>query len=153
MQRFASLHCQNCMKQKSAFLILIVALLIAGCQKKSIQSKSLSGTWELRELQAGMTPTITYTGGDGNRLIFSASTYKKFKDNVEVSSGKYSVIKDNSVKETVGLVVPEGQFRQRINFENGPSAFFQVSGNKLTLLSGFFPTDGGSRAVYEKASD
>ena len=53
----------------------------------------------------------------------------------------------------VGLVVPSGQFTNRIIFDGdfvSRKTFIEVSNNKLTLLSGFFPPDGGSNVLYER---
>lgn len=156
MQRFSVFYCQDGMKQIIAVLILLCSLLIslAGCKKNlSRDDKSLIGTWELRQRQGGMMPSITYPAGNGNRLSFSTATYQKFEDNAFVSSGNYSVMSDNSVEQSVGLIVPQGQYQQRIDFQNAPKAFFQVNGNELKLLSGYFPTDGGTSAVYERVSE
>lgn len=154
MQRLAKFYCQQNMKQKLAAIFgFFLVLLLAGCKKNSEPSQSLTGTWELRELQGGMMPAITYDAGNGNRLIFSTDTYQKLQNNALVSSGNYSIASDDSVEQSVGLVVPKGEFRQRINFGNTTKTFFQITGGQLRLLSGYFPTDGGVSAIYERISD
>jgi hypothetical protein len=142
------------MKQFSFILVVIISLMATGCRKNSRQNTSLYGTWELRGVQGGMSPYQTYAAGNGNTLSFSQSIYQKTQNNTIVQQGDYTIVNDNSVQQTVGLVEPGGQFQQRIQFNNlpNPKTFFQIEGNQLKLLSGFFPFDGGSYLVYEKIS-
>lgn len=139
-----------------SFFLLLLLLLETGCKKSGHQQNtSLYGTWELRGAQGGMTPYKTYTAGNGNKLIFSAVTYQRYVNNTVVAQGGYSIVRDKSVEQTVGLTEPAGTFQQRIQFNNAadPKTFFQIDGDQLQLVSGFFPLDGGSYMVYEKISE
>jgi hypothetical protein len=137
--------------------ICVAALVFFGsCKKDGASSTSIIGTWELKQAQTGMIPTVDYPGGNGNKLVFSASGYEKYANGNLVKSGNYTIISDASVEASVGLVIPSGQFTNRIIFDNdltSPKTFMEISNNRLTLLSGYFPLDGGSNMVYERIED
>ncbi len=134
-------------------------LFFTSCNKDSVaksSSGSLIGPWELRQAQTGMIPSIDYPRGNGSMFIFSASVYDKYTNGNLVKSGSYTLVRDDSVEASVGLVVTKGQFKNRIIFDNdlvSPKTFIEVSNDKLTVLSGYFPLDGGSYLVYEKIED
>jgi len=128
-------------------------LLAGSCNKDVSPSSSIVGTWELRKAQNGMIPTIDYSPGNGNTLVFSGSVYEKYVNGNLVKSGSYTVVSDNSVEASVGLVITPGQFTKRIIFDNDPSSpktFIEVSNDNLTLLSGYFPLDGGCNMSYQR---
>src|SRR5688572_5239542 len=117
---------------------------------------SIPGTWELKQAQNGMIPTKDYAPGNGNIFRFSDSGYEKYTNGNLTKKGQYIIINDSSVTAEVGLVIPSGEFTNRIIFDGdltAPKTFFQVSNNSLIFLSGFFPLDGGSRVLYEKKED
>jgi hypothetical protein len=131
-------------------------ILFSSCKKDPASSRSLIGTWELRQAQTGMIPNIDYPRGNGNMLIFSESSYDKYTNSSLVKSGTYTLVRDDSVEASVGLVVTRGQFKNRIIFDNdlvSPKTFIEVSNDKLTVLSGYFPLDDGSYLIYEKIED
>lgn len=116
---------------------------------------SLVGSWELRQAQRGMTPTVAYGAGNGNILMFSDSAYAIYTNGNLTKSGHYRLLKDTSAEVEVGLDIPAGQFTRRIVFDNDFSArkaFIDISGNKLRILSGYFPLDSGSDEMYERIS-
>ena len=145
---------------KRLFLLCLFAslALLPFCNRKTATQMNfdpaqLLGTWELRESQSGMIPTAQHAPGNGNRYRFTETTYEQYADGNLVKSGAYRVVKDTTAQTEVGLVLPAGQFTHRIIFNDDPTAaktFFQLSAGKLILLSGYFPTDGGSRLTYEK---
>lgn len=144
------------MKYSIVICLATITLLLNGCKKDPAGSVSIVGTWELRQAQNGMIPTIDYAHGNGNMLIFSESGYEKCETGNLVKSGHYKVVEDGSAEAEVGLVIPSGQFTNRIIFDNdftSPKIFFEVSNNNLTLLSGYFPLDGGSNQSYERIKD
>jgi hypothetical protein len=140
-----------------ATICVTAFIVLSSCCKKGITtSNSIIGTWELRQAQTGMIPTIDYPRGNGNTLIFSGSGYEKYVNGNLVKSGTYTLVRDDSVEATVGLVVTAGQFTNRIIFDNdlvSSKTFIQVSNKNLTLLSGYFPLDGGSHLLYERIKD
>lgn len=121
--------------------------------KAVISATSIAGTWELRQAQNGMIPTVTYTAGNGNTFKFSDSTYEKCTSGSLIAGGHYMLTRDTSVETEVGLLIPSGQFTNRIIFDSdftSRKTFIDVSNNKLSFLSGYFPLDGGSNILYER---
>lgn len=144
------------MKYFMATICVTAFVLFSSCKKHLDGSSALIGTWELRHAQNGMIPTIDYPQNNGNMLVFSESGYEEYTNGNLVKSGSYTVVRDNSVEASVGLVITPGQFTNRIIFDNdlvSPKTFFEVSNDKLTLLSGYFPLDGGSHLLYERIND
>lgn len=137
------------------FGCVLLAVVVACTRKVNTETSSLVGTWELREEQSGMIPTRQHAEGNGDRYRFTASTYERYRNGALEKSGTYRIEADSTVQNEVGLQLPAGEFTQRIIFEDEPSApktFFQRNGDKLVLLSGYFPTDGGSRYTYQKVA-
>jgi hypothetical protein len=135
--------------------ICLAAIIVffGSCKKDRTMSISIIGAWELRQAQNGMIPTIDYSPGNGNILIFSESGYEKYTNGNLIKSGPYTLVRDVSVEAVVGLVIPSGQFTNRIIFDTdfaSSKTFIEVSNDKLTLLSGFFPLDGGSNVSYQR---
>lgn len=113
--------------------------------------KEIQGSWEMREQVSSMR--TTYPAGNGNRLLFADETYQKFEKGALVQSGQYKIIPDSTASREVGLELNPGEFTWVIIFDNdtsSPKTFFQITGNKLILLSGFFPSDAGVQTTYEK---
>jgi len=133
-----------------------VALLLvsASCKKstKGSSSQNLIGTWELRANQSSMMPLATYPPGNGNLLIFTDHSYSISKNGQTVKTGNYTVAEDHSFN---ALVVPEGQFIHRIDYQDSvhQKVFFQIDGNTLTFLSGIFALDSGVKLQYFRTSN
>ncbi|HEV7329953.1 MAG TPA: hypothetical protein VGN63_02840 [Flavisolibacter sp.] len=140
------------------FIFSFVLVIVVACNRKvnsenKTSAAALIGTWELREDQSGMIPTRQHPEGNGDRYRFTATTYERYQNGALEKSGVYRVELDSTVQKEVGLQLPPGEFTHRIVFEDDPSApktFFQLNGDKLVLLSGYFPTDGGSRYTYQR---
>ena len=69
-----------------------------------------------------------------------------------VKSGEFEIVADATVVESTCLNIAAGTFIQRIDLKNASypqKIFLELSGNKLTLLSGCFALDGGSRREYK----
>jgi hypothetical protein len=67
--------------------------------------------------------------------------------------GSYQIIRDTSVNTSTGLVVARGQFANRIILNNDTTTdkiFYQVTNNKLVILSGYFPLDNATEMTYER---
>lgn len=147
--------------QKLFFEVCFVAFVLSFsyCNKEKARQAGLAqlqGTWELRQAQNGMTPNVVYQPGNGNRLRFTDTSYQRYTNGTLTASGAYHPMADTTVQQEVGLVVEAGQFTRRIVFENDTNArktFFQINGNQLKILSGYFPLDSGSNLVYEKVDD
>ncbi|MEO5681112.1 MAG: hypothetical protein ABIQ88_00660 [Chitinophagaceae bacterium] len=140
----------------STVCLALVIVISGGCKKNAVNADFLTGVWELRQAQNGMIPSVDYAPGSGNIFTFSASRYQESNNGNLIKSGDYRLVKDGSVEAAVGLVLPPGQFTTRIIFDNDMAAsktFIEVTNTRLTMLSGYFPLDGGSNKVYEKIAD
>lgn len=139
------------------FICLTFTIFILdGCKKDNnlnTISSALIGSWELQQVQAGMTPIIDYPSGNGSIYQFTDTTYSTFANGVLIKKGHYNITMDTTVSSEVGLVISSGQYTNRIIFDNdtlSKKIFFQISASKLSFLSGYFPIDGGSFSSYEK---
>ena len=124
--------------------------------KKGKSANSVIGTWELRETSAAMNPAVSkYPAGNGNLIIFTNDTYEFRKDGQVVKSGKYKVVADTSVEQSVCLVFPKGEYAQRVSYDGKaePKYFFQIVGKKLSFVSGCYAYDAGHREEYEKVNE
>lgn len=143
------------MKKIIAYFVFFTFLTFApGCNKdaalKSI-SNSLEGIWELRQAsgQAGVT---NYEPGNGNNFLFTSSSFQRYKAGQLIDSGIFQLIHDTTASENVCLVIPENEYRYRIEFNHVelPKEFIQVSNDSLYILSGCFAYDADTRVVYVK---
>ena len=133
-------------------LFILVASFIS-CRKDSVKSDtSIVGTWELREAQTGMIPTIKYPAGNGNKVIFSANGYQYYSNMQLVKNGNYTISSDTSATQGECLNLPAGEYVKRIIFDNNINASkrFDQSENTLNFLSGCFALDSGSYMSYER---
>ena len=136
--------------------LVILMIVFISCSsnpvnKSSVTMKEIQGSWEMREQVSSMR--TTYPAGNGNRLLFADDTYQKFEKGTLVQSGQFRIIPDSTASREVGLELNPGEFTRHIIFDNdtsSPKTFFQITGNKLVLLSGFFPSDAGVQTTYEK---
>ena len=139
-------------------LIFFESFLFLSCsskQKMTIDSSTtldLTGTWELREAQNGMMPNTTYAAGNGNYLTFTTTTFEEYRDGKLARKGSYTLVPDTKASETVGLELPKGQFTHRIVFagDTTEKTFVHVRGREMTLVTGFFPVDSGSKQTFAK---
>ena len=101
-----------------------------------------------------MNPVVNnYSEGNGNIIKFSETNYEMYENGQLKKSGPYSVLEDTTVEETVCLVFPDGQFTNRIIYDNDYNAskiFLEISGNKLSFVSGCYAVDAGHRSEYER---
>lgn len=156
---------------KYLILLMYAGIAIAvmnSCKKESSiiksskianNSSSIIGTWELRQMVANVG-TINYDSGNGLTLEFRDSAfsttdagYKFFIQGNHSKKGHYQIVADTSVNICTGLAVPLGQFANRIILDNDTTSdkiFYQSVNNKLIIISGYFPTDGGAEMTYEK---
>jgi hypothetical protein len=144
----------------SVFFVTLNIFFIA-CKKDNAKnnsdiSTSIVGSWELRQAQTGMIPTINYPSGNGDVLKFTNSDYQVFSNNQLIKSGLYTIVEDTSAENEVCLVIAANQFRNRIIYDGNSierKIFIQISNNKLTFLTGCFALDGGSYKEYERQQD
>jgi len=142
---------------KWAWLLLIAyfPFSFVGCIKSTADTaveNSIIGRWELQQRQVGMMPAVDYPAGNANSLTFKEATYEVIENGRVVKSGTYTIMHDASVESEVCLVVPSGEFQNRIVYDNAPSrkVYLQITANKLQLLSGCFALDAGNYETYLK---
>ena len=136
-----------------------IFILVACAGKKEMATESaqlidLTGTWELRQAQNGMMPTAQYEKGNGSFFRFTPSTFEHYQNDSLARSGSYSIERDTTVRASVGLELPAGQFTHRILFKSDTTekTFIDLRGDTLEMISGFFPVDAGSKRVFVKTA-
>src|SRR6186713_379047 len=141
--------------KRSVTLLLCVLFMLTftiSCKKETVKTKEgIEGVWELRKI-SGSWATQTYQPGSGNDISFTGIHYEIKENGQLVESGEFEIIADATAGESTCLDIEAGKYTQRIDFKNArypQKVFLELSGNKLTLLSGCFALDGGSRREYE----
>ena len=138
------------------FTITMAALLLllGSCKKSGCHMNydSIVGTWEIRSLQ-GSIPKITYPPGNDSLLKFTMTNYLVYSKGQLVKSGTYTIVADSSFD---AIAVPAGQFTNSIIFDGDTTAFkkfFQITGKTLTIISGIFALDSGSKVEFERITE
>jgi hypothetical protein len=137
------------------FLICLASFAITSCKKndtKIVESSSIIGTWELRQVRGNLPPQ-NFAPGNGNTIVFTDKTYKNYSNGQLVRSGTYDLVADPTASQNTCLVIENGQYTQRIIQDgntNLPKMFIQISNNQLTFLSGCFALDAGSGTDYAR---
>lgn len=151
---------KNLMKYSITLICaFVVTTIINSCKKESASTaQSINGKWELRQISGNFR--IDYPIGNGSTLEFtdslystSDSAYKIFADGNQPKQGYYKIVMDTSVRTATGLLYPPHQFEDRIILNNDTASdkiFYQLNGDKLIIVSGYFPLDGGVEMTYEK---
>lgn len=161
------------MKNNLSLIYVAVLLLVSfGCTKKQTtslpeaktkeklnNSALIPGKWELKQMVA-QVGTVNYLSGNGSFLEFTDSTYSTTNSDYSIfvrgnhpKNGYYQIVTDTSANISTGIVVPSGQFSNRIILNKdttGDKIFYQITDNKLVILSGYFPLDGGVQLTYDK---
>ncbi len=168
MQRFArpGNHHLNFPRMKYLVQVVIVLVLLAGCSKEPFNENcypfkfsSIAGKWELRQTVSSWG-IQNYPSSNGltiqfgtNDYLISDSAYKILPYPAYATQGLYEIRGDLSASTSTGLAIGVGEFEKRIILNNdtlSSKIFYQVKGNQLILLSGYFPTDGGVKKIYER---
>jgi hypothetical protein len=146
------------MKKVCAYIALIAMLAVTACKKDhkddDAGSNSLIGYWELVETSSSWMPATTYPPESGNWISFTGTTYSIARSGQPVQSGTYTVQSDATVNESVCLQMPGGTFTNRIIYDsnyNATKVFFYIDNGMLTIVSGCYALDAGTKAVYRKA--
>lgn len=127
---------------------------ITGCGKNNYpgaSSSSLRGSWELRQVQAGMIPTVQHPPGNGSIAKFTAGNYEFYANGQLTKSGTYTITRDTTAGKATCLTIPAGRFTNRIIYDgdqNATKVFVQISGDTLTFLSGCYALDAGHSEKY-----
>jgi thioredoxin-related protein len=138
-------------------MAIITAFTVSCTKQNSEQTNNpLDGIWELSEKTESLAGTQNYPAGNGNKLIFNENKYQLYANNVLIEESTYTIKDDTSVAVVTGLTIPAGEFTKRIEFNavSSPSIiFFHITGEKLVLLSGHFPTDAGIKKIYRRINN
>ena len=152
------------MKTLLAIALTCLATIMAGSCRKDAQvsvetNDTIIGTWELRQTVGNMG-TINYPPGNGSIVEFNDSSFSTSspKDHIFLQGpgpahGVYRIVPDSTVNAATGLLMPAGQFTNRLVLNGNEAAdklFFHLSGSKLIVVSGYFPTDAGFEKTYQK---
>lgn len=143
------------MKKLLLLFFAAILLVITSCKKENKNDgeslTGLEGVWELRNSKSMLIST--YPPGNGHLISFQGNNYE-MKDNGQVTkSGEFRIIEDLTAGEATCLNIPEGKFTNRIVYDNSMNAtkiFYELSGNKLTIISGCFAFDAGVSLEYER---
>lgn len=135
--------------------LFICTLLIAGasCKKDHDNSGSLNGNWELRTIQASITPPLTYPAGNGKIIKFTRNTFEIYDGGQLIRSGQYELKKDGTVRENTCMDYDPQEYNRIIVFDGKTDTtkqFFKVEGKTLRLVSGCAANDGQRNVKYEK---
>lgn len=157
MQRPAFFACQV-IKSMNHFLLIsslwTILAVFPGCNKqKNDMSSQIIGRWELREVQNGMIPAVTYPAGNGIVLVFTGAGYERYENGQLVKSGHYAIVKDNAALPGECLDLSAGQSVIRLLFDgnrNDSKRIEELTSNKLVLTSGCAALDSGGYMEYER---
>jgi len=147
-------------KVYSIMLVSCFALAIVACKKdknNDNNNNDVIGIWELSQTTGAMVPNATdYPSGNGNILEFTASTYKQYSNGQVVKSGSYTLADDNTVSQSVCLLIDNGRYSHRIVFDgdvNADKTFVEVKDGKLGFISGCYAVDAGHTSEYRRIYD
>jgi len=140
------------MKRYSLLLFLVILLVNTSCKKESNDSSvGLEGVWELRSARSMISSD--YLPGNGHIISFTRNKYERIDNGTITNSGEFQVIEDLTASESTCLNIPAGKYTSRIVFDNNMTTtktFYEISGNKLTIVSGCFAVDAGVSLEYER---
>lgn len=141
---------------RSIAIFLLLLTLFSSCKKHDSKEIPFEGYWELRS-SVGFIVTH-YEPNKGNVLYFAREEYKVYDKGMLADEGTYTIIDDNTLEESVGLV-SNGQFLKRISFIDSSipwyhnKIFFEHKGDELIIVGGYFPNDAGVRLIYRKINN
>ncbi|QEM02440.1 hypothetical protein DIU31_002470 [Mucilaginibacter rubeus] len=129
---------------KKLFLFGILAIL-SGCKKDDTPNNNqLIGRWEYRGTSCYCEPPKdpnSIKTGNGNIIVFTASTYKRFKKDTLINSGNYLTRRYDNAHE-------------QIMFDKDTSAnsitFFKIDGKILTFYGTVPLAADGPESHYER---
>jgi len=140
------------MKRLLLLFFLIIILVNIGCKKdNNNSSEGLEGVWELRSAVSMLSST--YPPGNGHIISFTGNKYEMKENGQIIRSGEFKVEVDLTAGESTCLNIATGKYKSRIIYDNNATAtktFFEISENRLAMLSGCFAVDAGSSLEYER---
>jgi hypothetical protein len=121
--------------------IATVAIICTNC-KKSSADLTLQGNWELTR-SSTMGGILSFTAGNGNSFKFQGNNYSRYINGTLVSSGRYSIVKDDSASVS--------RLAGHITFEDPPvtTNWFYLQDDN-TLVIDFGSAVDGPINTYKK---
>ncbi|HXB91852.1 MAG TPA: hypothetical protein VNU72_06170 [Puia sp.] len=138
-------------------VLFLLGVFFSACHKKNMREsggQDIIGTWELRQT-LGSAGATDYPPGNGHLLRFDAGSYYRYVGGQLQISGVYTVVPDAHAQDSVCLVLPAGQFGNRVIYDNNDNAirqFFQIDESTLTFIGGCFAYDAGSQSIYARTA-
>jgi len=140
------------MKQLASLFCLLILLFSNGCKKEINSSVArLEGVWELRSVVAMLSST--YPPGNGHIISFTGNKYEITDNGQLTRSGEFEIIEDRTASTSTCSSIRAGKYTSRIIYDNNintGTTFFELSGNKLTIIYGCFAVDTGISSEYER---
>jgi hypothetical protein len=136
----------------SRFCVPVLVILIVSCEKgNNISDAVLEGSWELRSSSSMISST--YPPGNGRIISFTGNKYEMKENGQVIRRGEFKVEEDLTAGESTCLNIAAGKYTSRIIYDNNVNTtktFFELSENKLTIISGCFAVDAGVSLEYER---
>lgn len=126
------------MMKNLTFVILLLAVVSAGCKKEKALPQSIVGSWELRNLYGVQVPGApsVFKAGNGDVIVFKDTEFQKLNDGKVTSKGTYKIITDSA--EIDGT-----SYSKALIYNNqGIKWHFKISGRDLLISSGSIAFDG-----------
>lgn len=147
---------------KYLFLLLLLALagmVYTGCKKnKPVDQIDCCDPpvppatyWELRSVQASITPTKTYASGNGNLLEFDNDrSYRIWANGQVTKTGFFNIVQDTS--SGICEARPGPEWIRLVYDSNFTAAktFVKVADTTLQLQTGCMAVDGGVFSIYKR---
>lgn len=129
---------------KKLFLFGILAVL-SGCKKDDTPNNNqLIGRWEYRGTSCYCEPPKDLNSikpGNGNIIVFTVSTYKRFKKDTLINSGTYRTRKYDNAHE---------QIMYDKDTSSNSITFFRIEGKILTFYGTVPLAADGPESHYER---
>jgi hypothetical protein len=119
---------------KNLLLFCALAVLLSCKKDKTPNNDQLIGKWEYRGVSCECPPPnpASIAPGNGNIIIFAATTYKQFKNDTLIKSGTYRTRKFD-------------ENREQIVYDNMTSgsepSYFRINNNILTFYGPLVAVD------------
>jgi hypothetical protein len=142
------------MKRIFPLFVLFIMFGFAGCKRDhdgffEKNSKAIEGLWELRKTSSMLT--TDYPPVNGRTIKFTGNKYEMRENGQVTRSGEFFITNETTAGQPTCLNIAAGQYATRIIYDNNINAqkvFFQLTGDKLTFISGCFAIDTGVALDY-----
>lgn len=126
------------MMKNLTFVILLLAVVSAGCKKEKALPQSIVGSWELRNLYGVQVPGApsAFKAGNGDVIVFTDTEYQKINDGKVTTKGTYKIVNESAE-------IDGNSYSKALIYDNkGTKWYFKISGNNLLISVGSIAYDG-----------